>query len=75
MNQAMSPRLHADSSDAKNTFGDLSGTYSAAFSNPFKALIEACQDDSVRLRPIPFYQYIQDLSVIVNDLVLSAPML
>jgi hypothetical protein len=37
-----------ESADAKNSFVDLSGVDSSAFSNPYDALIEACNDDPVR---------------------------
>jgi len=41
------PQIHPLSSDADNKFEDLSGVNSAAFSNPYDALIEACKNDPV----------------------------
>jgi hypothetical protein len=37
------------SADSQNSFEDLSGVDSAAFANPYDALIEACHDDPVNL--------------------------
>jgi hypothetical protein len=37
-----------ESADAKNSFVDLSGVDSSAFSNPYDALIEASNDNPVR---------------------------
>jgi vesicle-fusing ATPase len=34
--------------DTNNTFEDLSGIATSAFSNPYDALIAACDDDAVR---------------------------
>ncbi|OBT96282.1 transport between ER and Golgi ATPase protein [Pseudogymnoascus verrucosus] len=39
-----------ESADAKNSFVDLSGVDSSAFSNPYDALIEACNDDPALLQ-------------------------
>jgi hypothetical protein len=36
------------SASASNTFEDLSGISTSAFSNPYDALISACEDDPVR---------------------------
>lgn len=38
----------AGNASANNTFEDLSGISTAAFSNPYDALIAACEDDPVR---------------------------
>lgn len=35
--------------DDLNKFEDLSGVDSTAYANPYDALIEACQDDPVRV--------------------------
>lgn len=43
----MSPAL--ESTDAKNKLEDLSGVKIKPGENPYKALIEACHDDAVRL--------------------------
>lgn len=43
----MSPAL--ESTDAKNKLEDLSGVTVQPGENPYKALIEACHDDAVRL--------------------------
>lgn len=43
----MSPAL--ESTDAKNRLEDLSGVKLQPGENPYKALIEACHDDAVRL--------------------------
>lgn len=42
----MSPAL--ESTDAKNKLEDLSGVEYQPGENPYKALIDACEDDSVR---------------------------
>lgn len=52
------PPILAESSDAQNTYEDLSGVNSAAHANPYNALIEACEDDPVGAlfniyRPLP----------------------
>ncbi|KFZ16755.1 hypothetical protein V502_04921 [Pseudogymnoascus sp. VKM F-4520 (FW-2644)] len=39
-----------ESTDAKNSFVDLSGVDSSSFSNPYDALIEACHDDPALLQ-------------------------
>ncbi|KFY59124.1 hypothetical protein V497_04508 [Pseudogymnoascus sp. VKM F-4516 (FW-969)] len=39
-----------ESADAKNSFVDLSGVDSSTFSNPYDALIEACNDDPALLQ-------------------------
>jgi hypothetical protein len=41
------PAILPGSVDARNKFEDLSGVDTRAFSNPYDALIEACQDDPV----------------------------
>lgn len=38
-----------ESTDAKNKLEDLSGVKFKAGENPYKALIEACNDDAVSL--------------------------
>lgn len=43
----MSPAL--ESTDAKNKLEDLSGVKIKPGENPYKALIEACHDDAVRV--------------------------
>lgn len=43
----MSPAL--ESTDAKNKLEDLSGVKIKPGENPYKALIEACHDDEVRV--------------------------
>ena len=43
----MSPAL--ESTDAKNKLEDLSGVIVQPGENPYKALIEACHEDAVRL--------------------------
>lgn len=43
----MSPAL--ESTDAKNKLEDLSGVKIKPGENPYKALIEACNDDAVRV--------------------------
>lgn len=45
----MSPAL--ESTDAKNKLEDLSGVKIKPGENPYKALIEACNDDAVRVSP------------------------
>lgn len=37
-----------ESAEAKNSFVDLSGVDISTFLNPYDALIEACNDDTVR---------------------------
>ncbi|CZR59861.1 uncharacterized protein PAC_09755 [Phialocephala subalpina] len=39
-----------ESADSRNKFEDLSGVSSAAFANPYDALIEACQNDPAKLQ-------------------------
>lgn len=51
------PQIHPLSSDAGNTFEDLSGVDSAAFSNPYDALIDACQDDPVSSKITEFLTF------------------
>lgn len=41
------PPTVQESADSKNSFVDLSGVDSSAFSNPYDALIEACNDEPV----------------------------
>lgn len=41
------PAILPGSVDTRNKFEDLSGVDTRAFSNPYDALIEACQDDPV----------------------------
>jgi hypothetical protein len=41
------PAILPGSVDAHNKFEDLSGVDTRAFSNPYDALIETCQDDPV----------------------------
>ncbi len=48
------PQVHPLSSDAGNTFEDLSGVNVALYSNPYDALIDACKDDPVRLKTSQF---------------------
>lgn len=43
----MSSNVSAPANQA-NTFEDLSGISTSAFSNPYDALIAACEDDPVR---------------------------
>lgn len=45
----MSPAL--ESTDAKNKLEDLSGVTIKPGENPYKALIEACHNDPVRIGP------------------------
>jgi hypothetical protein len=40
--------------DARNKFEDLSGVDTASYSNPYDALIEACQNDPVTTLFFPF---------------------
>jgi hypothetical protein len=48
------PPILPGSADASNNFEDLSGIDSTKFSNPYEALIEACQNDPVRLVNLMF---------------------
>lgn len=41
------PPGHPDSVDTRNKFEDLSGVDITAYTNPYDALIEACQNDPV----------------------------
>jgi hypothetical protein len=43
----MAPPL-IELADSQNKFEDLSGVNSSAYSNPYDALIEACEDNSVK---------------------------
>jgi hypothetical protein len=54
------PQTHPLSSDAANNFEDLSGINIAAFSNPYDALIEACEDDPVSLKS-PFFDHVSKI--------------
>jgi vesicle-fusing ATPase len=43
------------SNQAVNTFEDLTGVSTSSFSNPYDALIAACEDDPVRYPDIWFW--------------------
>jgi hypothetical protein len=43
----MAPPL-LELADSQNKFEDLSGVNSSAYSNPYDALIEACEDNPVK---------------------------
>lgn len=38
-----------ETADSRNNFEDLSGVNSAAYENPYDALIEACEDNPVKI--------------------------
>jgi hypothetical protein len=64
------PPLLPDSVDAHNKFEDLSGIDAGAFSNPYDALIETCQEDIVRLLYLPDFgslEYLRDLLYILQN--------
>jgi len=47
----MAPSL-SELADSRNKFEDLSGVDTAAYANPYDALIEACEDNPVGSRSI-----------------------
>jgi hypothetical protein len=47
----MPPRDISGTTETQNKFEDLSGVNTSAYENPYDALIEACENDSVILLP------------------------
>lgn len=48
--------------NAANTFEDLTGISTSSFTNPYDALIAACEDDPVSLSPLRTTSHANELS-------------
>lgn len=63
------------SADSQNKFEDLSGVDSTQFSNPYDALLEACQNDSVSLQGLCAVRMNSPLLGVHSEILIFVPFL